>query len=137
MPRSVVVSRCAHRTAPAQERALYCNTLDSISARHQDVDEFKWRQMPATFKSVLLFSVVSALALVPRVSPAERRPDYSAVPGVVIDHSPAETQRYIGSPSIAILANGKSAASHDWFGLGPSNDRTRFSFFRTKGRNWP
>jgi hypothetical protein len=44
------------------------------------------------------------------------RPDHSQVPGVVIDHSPASSGRYIGSPSIAILPNGDYVASHDVFG---------------------
>jgi hypothetical protein len=38
------------------------------------------------------------------------------VPGVVIDHVPASTGLYIGSPSIAILTNGDYVASHDYFG---------------------
>ena len=32
--------------------------------------------------------------------------DTSKVPGVVIDHSPKSSGKYIGSPSIAILPNG-------------------------------
>lgn len=39
-----------------------------------------------------------------------------AVPGVMIDHSPASSGQYIGSPSIVILANGYYLASHDFFG---------------------
>jgi len=38
------------------------------------------------------------------------------VPGVVIDHSPAASGIYIGSPSLAILPNGHYVASHDEFG---------------------
>ena len=38
------------------------------------------------------------------------------VPGVVIDHSPAASGRYIGSPSITVLTNGDYLASHDFFG---------------------
>jgi hypothetical protein len=38
------------------------------------------------------------------------------VPGVVIDHSPAASGRYIGSPSIVILPDGDYLASHDFFG---------------------
>jgi hypothetical protein len=40
----------------------------------------------------------------------------SRVPGVVIDHSPAKSGIYIGSPSIAILPSGDYVASHDLFG---------------------
>lgn len=38
------------------------------------------------------------------------------VPGIVIDHSPQASGRYIGSPSIAILADGSYVATHDFFG---------------------
>ena len=38
------------------------------------------------------------------------------VPGVVIDHSPASSGIYIGSPSLAVLTNGDYVASHDEFG---------------------
>lgn len=38
------------------------------------------------------------------------------VPGIVIDHIPASTEVYVGSPSIAVLPNGDYVASHDIFG---------------------
>ena len=38
------------------------------------------------------------------------------VPGVVIDHIPASEQRYVGSPSLAVLPDGAYVASHDEFG---------------------
>jgi hypothetical protein len=38
------------------------------------------------------------------------------VPGIVIDHSPASSGLYIGSPGIAILPGGAYVAAHDWFG---------------------
>jgi hypothetical protein len=53
-----------------------------------------------------LVSTVGALAGEP---PAK-------VPGVVIDHVPASSGQYIGSPSIAVLPNGSYVASHDFFG---------------------
>jgi hypothetical protein len=37
-------------------------------------------------------------------------------PGVIIDHSPASSGVYIGSPSITILPNGQYLTSHDFFG---------------------
>lgn len=40
----------------------------------------------------------------------------AATPGVAIDHIPAKTGIYIGSPSIAILPSGDYVASHDYFG---------------------
>lgn len=48
----------------------------------------------------------------------------NVVPGVVINHSPASTRQYIGSPSIAVLPNGEYVASHDLFGPGSNEDRT-------------
>lgn len=39
-----------------------------------------------------------------------------AVPGIVIDHIPASTGVYVGSPGIAILPDGRYVASHDHFG---------------------
>jgi len=42
--------------------------------------------------------------------------DRPLVPGVIIDHSPAPSGIYIGSPSLAILTNGDYVASHDEFG---------------------
>ncbi len=40
------------------------------------------------------------------------------VPGVVINHIPASTRIYIGSPGIAVLPNGDYIAKHDQFGPG-------------------
>jgi hypothetical protein len=48
----------------------------------------------------------------------------AAVPGVVIDHSPASSGIYIGSPSLAVLTNGDYVASHDEFGP-KSTEHTR------------
>ena len=63
----------------------------------------------------------------------------SQVPGVVIDHSPASSGIYIGSPSIAILPGGDYVASHDLFGP-KSTEHTRAvtRVFRSadKGQTW-
>lgn len=58
------------------------------------------------------------------------------VPGVVIDHSPASSQRYIGSPSIALLSDGTYAASHDFFGPGTPNNQTVVFRSRDQGLTW-
>jgi hypothetical protein len=60
-------------------------------------------------------------------------------PGVVIDHEPASTRRYIGSPSIEVLPNGSYVASHDFFG--PASNQNKSSTTRTfrsddRGRTW-
>ena len=60
------------------------------------------------------------------------------VPGVVIDHSPASTGLYIGSPSIAILPRGDYVASHDCFGPGGRAKGFRSLVFGSgdKGKTW-
>jgi hypothetical protein len=68
-----------------------------------------------------------------------QKADYSQVPGVVIDHSPAASGRYIGSPSIAILPDGAYAASHDFFGPKSTEHGSAVSaVFRSedRGRSW-
>jgi len=58
------------------------------------------------------------------------------VPGVVIDYSPAKTKKYIGSPSIAALPNGRYVASHDFFGPGTKMDRTAVFRSENAGKTW-
>jgi mannose-6-phosphate isomerase-like protein (cupin superfamily) len=59
---------------------------------------------------VLLFSAIASSAM------AQPTP-----PGVVIDHQPAESRQYIGSPSILIAPNGDYLATHDLFGPGSTS----------------
>ena len=68
-----------------------------------------------------------------------KQQDHSSVPGVIIDYSPAESGKYIGSPSIAVLPNGHYIASHDFFGPGtPFRTGARSSIFRSEdaGKTW-
>ncbi len=58
------------------------------------------------------------------------------VPGVVIDHSPAKSRRYIGSPSIAILPNGRYVSSHDFFGPATKENRTAVFGSEDAGKTW-
>lgn len=60
-------------------------------------------------------------ALVASEHPAKAR--FDLVPGVVIDHSPASSGLYIGSPGLAVLPSGDYVASHDLFG--PKSDEFR------------
>ena len=55
---------------------------------------------------------------IPRPGKAARQvtSDPAQMPGIIINHSPASSGRYIGSPSLAILPNGHYVASHDFFG---------------------
>ncbi|HEY7153966.1 MAG TPA: sialidase family protein [Gemmataceae bacterium] len=59
-----------------------------------------------------------------------------APPGVVIDHSPAKSRQYIGSPSLAVLPSGEYVASHDFFGPGSTKNITVVFASRDKGKTW-
>jgi hypothetical protein len=45
------------------------------------------------------------------LTPARAEPSTPAVPGVVIDYSPAASKSYIGSPSIVVLAHRRANLS--------------------------
>jgi hypothetical protein len=62
-----------------------------------------------------------------------------AVPGIVIDHSPASSGIYIGSPSLAVLPGGDYVASHDEFGPKSTEQTQAVSrVFRSadRGQTW-
>jgi hypothetical protein len=76
-----------------------------------------------SFLSLLLTLPLGAMtgAAPPSASDEPNRPNLPgvsppSVPGVVIDHSPAASGLYIGSPSLTILPGGDYLASHDFFG---------------------
>ena len=62
--------------------------------------------------------------------------DDSLVPGVVIDHSPAGTGTYLGSPSIAVLADGSYIVSHDFYGPATKEDQTVIFRSEDIGKTW-
>ena len=64
--------------------------------------------------------------------------DFSAVPGVVVDHLPASTGQYVGSPSLLVLSDGTYLASHDVFGPGANNAQGQTRVFRSsdRGATW-
>jgi beta-galactosidase len=72
--------------------------------------------------------VGDALVTPPAASAATTEPPTTAgttgVPGVIIDHSPARSGIYIGSPSLAMLSTTDYVASHDEFGP-RSSEQTR------------
>jgi hypothetical protein len=88
--------------------------------------------------SVIGGAILVALLLMPgRDSRAQAK--FEGVPGVVIDHSPASSGLYIGSPGLAILPNGDYLASHDYFGPKSGEyERARTVVFRStdRGRSW-
>ncbi|MCX7826444.1 MAG: glycoside hydrolase, partial [Verrucomicrobiae bacterium] len=66
-------------------------------------------------------------------------PTFEKVPGVVVDHTPASSGVYIGSPSIAVLPNGEYVASHDHFGPKTAEHKSGLTaVFRSsdRGRTW-
>lgn len=59
------------------------------------------------------------------------------VPGVVIKHSPASSDVYVGSPSIVVLPNGDYIVSHDYFGSGTSGPaRSDIYGSSDRGQTW-
>ncbi len=65
--------------------------------------------------------------------------DFSKVPGTVVAHSPASSEKYIGSPSLCELPDGSYVASHDFFG--PKSDektnaRTSVYLSKDRGKTW-
>ena len=92
-----------------------------------------------------LFQCLGFLALVWLFSQGNTRinvlmaAEPAAVPGVVIDHSPAASGIYIGSPSLAILPYGAYVASHDEFGpksTEHSRAVSRIFQSRDRGAHW-
>jgi len=87
--------------------------------------------------TLLLPALAAAVAAPDRTRAAGA--DHSAVPGVVIDHQPAASGRYVGSPSIVILPGGDYVASHDVFGPKSSyRERAVTRVFRSadRGKTW-
>jgi hypothetical protein len=63
----------------------------------------------------------------------------SKIPGIVVNHIPAHTGIYIGSPSICILPNGDYVASHDHFGPNSTeHERAVTAVYKStnKGKSW-
>ena len=57
-------------------------------------------------------------------------------PGVVLAHAYPSTQRYLGSPSLAVLGDGTLVASHDFFGKGTTADTVRVYGSADGGASW-
>ena len=88
----------------------------------------------------LMGAAVVLAAKPPKTRPADKTGQPAdRVPGVVIDHIPAASGLYIGSPSIAILPNGDYVASHDHFGPKTTEHQSALTaVFRSadRGRTW-
>lgn len=84
---------------------------------------------------MLRFCIAIILAIGSGLAHAAQ-PDLSKVPGVVINHSPASTGRFIGSPSIAALADGTYVVTHDFFGRATKEDEVAVFSSADRGRSW-
>ena len=90
--------------------------------------------------SILLALTTLAVLPATRAAAAKEggKADFSQVPGVVVDHIPASTGKYVGSASVCILADGTYLASHDEFGPGANNAQGVTRVFRSadRGATW-
>ena len=86
--------------------------------------------------TIVLAPSLTGEAAGPGAPQAPRAPDHSRAPGVVIDHIPARTGKYVGSPSIAVLPNGQYVASHDVFGRKSRQRITRVFGSADRGATW-
>lgn len=77
----------------------------------------------------------SLLAQAAAALPPEPKPRFDLVPGVVINHSPASSGQFIGSPGLAVLPGGDYVASHDFFGpKSTEHQSARSAIFRSSDR---
>jgi hypothetical protein len=84
----------------------------------------------------LIIHLLTAVLLTPVL---DLNAQTAKVPGVIVNHIPASTKTYIGSPSICILPNGDYVASHDHFGPGSTEfQQALTSVFRSsdRGKSW-
>lgn len=95
--------------------------------------------MSLSIKSYLFcITVLLAVRLSPQSSFAQT-PNLTLVPGSVVAYSPASSEQYIGSPSLAVLPNGNFVASHDFFGPKSTEHTSAVSrIYRStnKGKTW-
>jgi len=80
-----------------------------------------------SFSALLIITVIfQALAQTPKLS---------GIKGTVIFHIPADSNLFVGSPSICILNDGTYVASHDIFGK-KSNATSKIYHSTDKGKSW-
>ena len=81
-------------------------------------------------KLLLCFFFISSLGL----NSLAQKP-----PGIIVNHIPKETGKYIGSPGLCVLPDGTYIASHDEFGPKSSEFRSaqsRIFMSKDKGESW-
>ncbi|MGA9912438.1 MAG: sialidase family protein [Paraburkholderia sp.] len=85
--------------------------------------------------STSLLSAACLLGLV-LIRPPQLAAASEASPDVVIAHSPAVSQIFLGSPSLAILPNGVYIAAHDTFGPRSTQNGEALYESRNAGKTW-
>jgi hypothetical protein len=125
------VTKGKHRTGPNTSDGA-CPAMNLAAAR---LDPNRQARRPASRSAIATArSVIVAMLAVGAAASAPAGP-----PGVVVDHVPASTGTYIGSPSLAILPDGSYVASHDLFGPASSEWRgavTRVFRSTDRGSSW-
>lgn len=87
--------------------------------------------------AIVVAAAIALLGAVPSLPAVAAEP--AGPPGVVIDHVPASTQTFVGSPGLAILPDGTLVASHDFFGPGSTewtSARTDIFASGDAGQSW-
>jgi hypothetical protein len=127
-----------HRTAlPGRERRERRSRGASLAREYLDRGA-KITLPTITMNQKFVFAIIVVLLALSLESYAGP-PPLLTVPGVVIDHIPASMGVYVGSPSLAILANGDFVATHDHFGPKTTEHQVALtSVFRSSdhGRTW-
>ncbi|OVE79055.1 hypothetical protein BVY01_03605 [bacterium I07] len=90
--------------------------------------------MASFLRSLKIISFVLSILLL--ACSTSRTPDHSGVPGSIINYSPASSGHYIGSPSIAVLPDGRYVASHDFFGPKSGFNRSLIFISSDRGQSW-
>ena len=67
---------------------------------------------------------------------AADQPRFDQVPGVVVNHRPASSRTYLGSPGIAVWTNGSYVVSHDFFGPATQENRVAVFSSEDRGQTW-
>ncbi len=90
-----------------------------------------WIAIPALAKGCAFCLVLAASFAL-----AAAESDFRQVPGVVVNHRPAASRTYLGSPSIVVATNGAYLVSHDYFGPAASGDRVAVFESVDRGQHW-
>lgn len=111
--------------------AAPCDETITLESRLSSFPFFERRAYNGPMKRTLGILLLLVLSPIPA--------NGSGVPGVIVDHSPAISGIYLGSPGIVILPNGDYLAKSDEFGPGSTMEEegvTRIYRSRDRGMSW-